>query len=145
MRIIIIYETGSDIGHENGERTRMNAMVVGADRLGNIPEALQSLGIQIHRHVTGRHSIHQRSIPALPQGTDLLILFTDFLNHNAMKCYRGQAQAQGIPVIACKRSASCLVQSVQRFLGIGKGCGNCLASAVAGNHDVRLETSKTSY
>jgi len=109
----------------------MNAMVVGADRLGNIPDALAGYGIQIHRHVTGRSSSHQRSVQALPRDTDLLILFTDFLNHNAMKCYRGQAQAQGIPVIACKRSASCLVQSVNRFLGMGGGCGRCVTGAAA--------------
>jgi hypothetical protein len=103
----------------------MNAVVVGADRLGNIPDALAGFGIQIHRHVTGRSSAHQRSVSALPQGTELLILFTDFLNHNAMKCYRGQAQAQGIPVIACKRSASCLVQSVKRHFGVADGCAAC--------------------
>lgn len=107
----------------------MNAMVVGADRLGNIPDALAGMGIQIHRHVTGRSSAHQRSVQSLPRDTDLLILFTDFLNHNAMKCYRGQAQAQGIPVIACRRSASCLVQSVRRFLGAADGCGSCVSAA----------------
>ena len=106
----------------------MNAMVVGADRLGNIPDALAGMGIQIHRHVTGRSSAHQRSVQSLPRDTDLLILFTDFLNHNAMKCYRGQAQAQGIPVIACRRSASCLVQSVRRFLGAADGCGACASA-----------------
>ena len=107
----------------------MNAMVVGADRLGNIPDALSEMGIQIHRHVTGRSPANQRSLQALPRGTDLLILFTDFLNHNAMKCYRGQAQSQGIPVIACRRSASCLVQSVRRFLGGADGCGACVSAA----------------
>lgn len=107
----------------------MNAMVVGADRLGNIPDALAGLGIQIHRHVTGRSSAHQRSVQSLPRGTDLLILFTDFLNHNAMKCYRGQAQAQGIPVIACRRSASCLMQSIKRFLGGADQCGACVSAA----------------
>ena len=105
----------------------MNAMVVGADRLGNIPDALSSMGIHVHRHVTGRSPAHQRSVPALPRGIDLLILFTDFLNHNAMKCYRGQAQSLGIPVIACRRSASCLVQSISRFLAGGDGCGACVS------------------
>jgi hypothetical protein len=103
----------------------MNAIVVGADRLGNIPESLAGYGIQIQRHVSGRSSSHQRSIPALPRGTELLILFTDFLNHNAMKSYRNQAQIQGIPVIACRRSVSCLTESVQRFLGTPKSCEGC--------------------
>lgn len=100
----------------------MNAVLVGADRLGNIPDSLAGFGIRIQRHVTGRSSAHQRSMPALPRDTDLLILFTDFLNHNAMKNYRNQAQVQGISVIACRRSASCLVESVQRYLGLAGQC-----------------------
>ncbi len=103
----------------------MNAVLVGADRLGNIPDSLAGFGIHIQRHVTGRSSSHQRSTPALPRDTDLLILFTDFLNHNAMKSYRNQAQLQGIPVIACRRSASCLVESVRRYLGLKGQCEEC--------------------
>lgn len=104
---------------------KMNAVLVGADRLGNIPDSLAGFGIQIRRHVTGRSSTHQRSMPTLPRDTDLLILFTDFLNHNAMKSYRNQAQVQGIPVIACKRSASCLMESVRRYLSPAGQCKDC--------------------
>ncbi|HVY06335.1 MAG TPA: DUF2325 domain-containing protein [Burkholderiales bacterium] len=103
----------------------MNAVVVGADRLGNIPESLAGFGIQVQRHVSGRSSSHQRSMPSLPRDTELLILFTDFLNHNAMKSYRNQAQIQGIPVIACRRSASCLMESVKKFLGASSRCDAC--------------------
>lgn len=111
----------------------MNAVVVGADRLGNIPDSLAGFGIQIQRHVTGRSSSHQRSMPSLPRDTELLILFTDFLNHNAMKSYKNQAHIQGIPVIACRRSASCLVESIRRFLGGSGPCGQC----------IKLETNPT--
>ncbi|MBC8007572.1 MAG: DUF2325 domain-containing protein [Prolixibacteraceae bacterium] len=103
----------------------MNAVLVGADRLGNIPDSLAAFGIRVQRHVTGRLSVHQRSMPALPRDTDLLILFTDFLNHNAMKSYRNQAQIRGIPVIACKRSASCLADSVRRHLAPAGPCMDC--------------------
>ena len=103
----------------------MNAVLVGADRLGNIPTSLAEFGIRIQRHVTGRLSVHQRSMPALPRDTGLLILFTDFLNHNAMKSYRNQAQIRGIPVIACKRSASCLEESVRRYLAPAGLCKDC--------------------
>jgi hypothetical protein len=103
----------------------MNAVIVGADRLGNIPDMLGLLGIRIERHVTGRASAHQRSLPALPQNTQLLILFTDFLSHNVMRSYRNQAESQGIKVVACRRSASCLVQSLRRALGLGNTCPDC--------------------
>jgi hypothetical protein len=103
----------------------VNAVVVGADRLGNIPDLLKEMGIQMARHISGRSSAHQRSLPALPRGTELLILFTDFLSHNAMRSYRAQAEAQGIRVLACRRSASCLVQAVGKTLGPSAGCNTC--------------------
>ncbi len=112
----------------------MNAVIVGADRLGNIPEMLEMLGIRIKRHVTGRTPVHQRSLPALPQNTQLLILFTDFLGHNVMRSYRSQAESQGIKVVACRRSATCLVQSLRRALGLDNACRNCPSGKDQGNN-----------
>lgn len=105
----------------------MNALVVGADRLGNIPDMLGTLGIRIARHITGRSCAHQRTLPALPGNVQLIILFTDFLGHNVMRSYRSQAEARGIRVVACRRSASCLLQSLRRALGLDPTCTRCLA------------------
>lgn len=104
----------------------MNVVIVGADRLGNIPKLLMGFGIRIRQHISGRASAHQRVAAPLPDGTDLLILFTDFLNHNAMRSFRAQAQAQSIPVLACRRSASCLLVALRRMLGLGDGCPECV-------------------
>lgn len=98
----------------------MNALVVGADRLGNIPEALACYGISVAQHVTGRDVSHQRKLPNLPKGTELLILFTDFVGHNVMRHFRGLAQQQNIPVVACRRSVGCLAQYVECSLRIVK-------------------------
>lgn len=91
----------------------MNAIVIGADRLGNIPELLSEWNINITRHITGRHVAHQRKPHGLPRNTELLILFTDFLGHNVMRHFRNLALVEGIPFIACRRSASCLAQSLE--------------------------------
>jgi hypothetical protein len=90
----------------------MKAMLVGADTLGNIPDVLDKLGITIQRHVSGRNSAHQRKLDRLPAGTDLLILFTDFLGHNVMRHFRSLALQQKIRFIACRRSACSLKQSL---------------------------------
>jgi hypothetical protein len=95
----------------------MNAVIVGADRLGNIPELLEKIGIRVTNHISGRAVSHQRQVAALPSNTNLLILFTDFLNHNVMQSYRSRARAQGIRVLACRRSASCLLMEVHRLFG----------------------------
>lgn len=90
----------------------MNAMLVGADTLGNIPHVLNRFGITIQRHLSGRSSTHQRKLDHLPAGTDLLILFTDFLGHNVMRHFRQLAQESNIRFIACRRSVCALTQSL---------------------------------
>ena len=94
----------------------MNAVVVGADRLGNIPETLSALGVNISLHIDGRHAAHQRRLPGLPQGTQLLILLTDFLGHNVMRHFRDLARAHAVPVVCCRRSTISVADSVQRCL-----------------------------
>jgi hypothetical protein len=89
----------------------MNALLVGADRLGNIPDVLAEFGIRIGGHVTGRQPGHQKRC-AVPAGTELVILFTDFLGHNVMRQFRDSARAQGLPVVCCRRSSSSLRQTI---------------------------------
>lgn len=90
----------------------MNAMLVGADTLGNIPDILNRFGITVQRHLSGRNSTHQRKLDRLPAGTELLILFTDFLGHNVMRHFRQLALEHNIRFIACRRSVCALKQSL---------------------------------
>jgi hypothetical protein len=94
----------------------LNAVVVGADRLGNIPETLAGMGVRIAHHISGRHASHQRKLPGLPHGTQLLILLTDFLGHNAMRHFRDVARAHAVPFVCCRRSTVSVAESVQRCL-----------------------------
>lgn len=88
------------------------ALVVGADRLGNIPDLLKTHQIEIHQHINGRETAHQKKVMTLPSGTHLVILLTDFLGHNVMKSFRQAAQRAGVPVLACKRSVSSVHQAL---------------------------------
>lgn len=100
---------------------RVGAVIVGADRLGNIPALLQSHNIKIKQHISGRDPAHQKRTLALPSGTELLILLTDFLGHNVMKTFRAAAQRSGIKVVACRRS----VCSVKAALAQEGFCEHC--------------------
>ena len=99
----------------------VSALVVGADRLGNIPEVLKGHNIAIRRHISGRDPSHQKKTLQLPCGTELLILLTDFLGHNVMKTFRTAAQRSGVQVVACRRS----VCSVKQALHKGGYCEIC--------------------
>ena len=102
----------------------LSAVVVGADRLGNIPELLRGHNIRITHHISGRDPSHQKKTLQLPTGTGLVILLTDFLGHNVMKTFRQAAQRQGVRIVACRRSV-CAVQHALAQLGvpaIGRDC-----------------------
>ncbi|MDR2689538.1 MAG: DUF2325 domain-containing protein [Azoarcus sp.] len=90
------------------------ALLVGADRLGNIPEVLCQFGIRIAAHISGRDSAHQRrSAAMLPSGVGMVILFTDFLGHNVMRGFRDAAERAGVRFVCCRRS----VCDLQHALG----------------------------
>ena len=99
-------------------QSQVSALIVGADRLGNIPDLLRDHHITIRHHISGRDPAHQKKAPALPSGTDLVILLTDFLGHNVMKTFRLAAQRAGIRVLACRRSVCSMQQALDQ-------CGYC--------------------
>lgn len=114
----------------------VSAVVVGADRLGNIPDLLKGHNIAITHHISGRDPAHQKKTPQLPSGTELLILLTDFLGHNVMKAFRQAAQRSGIQVVACRRSVCAMQQALQN-------CGLCGAQAgqACARNEPRAEVS----
>ena len=92
----------------------LNAVIVGADRLGNIPDLLDTHNIRIIHHISGRDPSHQRRALRLPSGTELVILLTDFLGHNVMKSFRQAAQRSGAKVMACRRSVCAMQQALEQ-------------------------------
>lgn len=101
----------------------MNALIVGADRLGNIPDVLGEFGIRVAAHVSGRDSSHQRRGPALPSGIQMVILFTDFIGHNVMQRFREAATREQVTVVCCRRSVCALQQALGRRMG--PRCDTC--------------------
>lgn len=81
-------------------------LVVGGDRLGNIVELLQEEGFQEIHHVTGRKS-SQTGIK-IPTGIEMILVLTDFVNHNLAKIIKNQAKNRHVPIKFCKRSCSAI-------------------------------------
>jgi len=92
----------------------MHALIVGADRLGRIPETLALYGITVGHHVTGRNPAHQRS-PSHIKGMDVVILFTDYLNHNAMRNYRDIANKRQVKLILCRSTQIDLIKNLDKI------------------------------
>lgn len=82
----------------------MTALLVGADRLGNIPEILKENGIDNHIHWTGRKKKLRKS--KIPKDADIIIMFYDFLEHNITNIIKQQAKDLNKTCIYSKRAVT---------------------------------------
>jgi len=87
-----------------------SVLVIGGDRLGNIRTLLYGMGFTEIIHVTGRKTSDCRL--TLPVQTKMILVFTDFINHNLAKHIKAQAKQQQLPVYFCKRSCSAITSSI---------------------------------
>lgn len=82
----------------------MTVLIVGADRLGNIPKKLRNEGVKKIIHWSGRSRSFQNK--AIPRNVDKIIVLYDFLNHNLMHSVKNRAKSYDISAIFNKRSIS---------------------------------------
>lgn len=82
----------------------MTVLIVGADRLGNIPRKLHTEGAKEIIHWNGRRKSFLNK--AIPKNIDKVIIYYDFINHNFMLNIKRQAKKNSIPIVYCKRAIS---------------------------------------
>ncbi len=94
----------------------MKALLVGGDRLGNIPTTLESYGIMDYIHWTGRKKGMRKL--EIPDEVDMIIVFYDFIEHNITEIVKTKAKQQNIPCVFSKRACSDLSKRLN-------DCMNC--------------------
>lgn len=95
----------------------MSILVVGADHLGDIAVHLKSMGCHALNHLKGRKNIHRRNLQ-IPEGTDLVLVMTDYVDHNIARSIRDRAKSLSIPVVFSKRSWTYLSQKLKNVKGL---------------------------
>ncbi|WP_227939777.1 DUF2325 domain-containing protein [Alkalihalobacillus deserti] len=85
-------------------------LIVGADRLGSIPKKLEGLGFNEIIHMDGRKV--QMVKKEIPSHIDLILVLTDFINHNLTAVLKRRAMEQAIPVCYAKRSWCSIYQAI---------------------------------
>jgi len=101
----------------------MKALLVGADRLGNIPDTLQSFGIKDFIHWDGRKKGMRKL--EIPGEVDMVIVFYDFIEHNITEIVKEKAKQSKIPCVFSRRACSDLVKRLNNC----KDCNLCTAKA----------------
>lgn len=89
----------------------MAVLIVGADSLGNIEENLRKLGMKEISHVTGRNTADRKNCTISP-AIKLVLILTDFVNHNTAKVYKKQAKVCGCQLVCAKRSWSAIEKKI---------------------------------
>lgn len=88
----------------------MSLMIVGADHLGNIEEKLSEIGFREIHHITGRKP--QEVKKDIPEKINLILVLTDYVNHNLSKVIKQKAKDQCLPICFAKRSWSSIHQAL---------------------------------
>lgn len=93
----------------------MSIMIVGGDSLGGISKELQALGADEIVHVDGRQAGKNARL-RIPERIGLVLVFTDYVNHNTAKLIKRLSKLHGISYLFAKRSwVSLEQQGVRRY------------------------------
>ncbi|PAB59940.1 DUF2325 domain-containing protein [Anaeromicrobium sediminis] len=98
----------------------MTALVVGADKLGNIPDILNEEGITDFIHWKGRKK-GMRNM-TIPKNIDMVIVLYDYIEHNLAKIIKKEIKNIEVPCVFAKRSVSDLKIQLEKC----RECRKCV-------------------
>ena len=90
----------------------MSILVLGGDRIDPIRKILMELGVDDIIHWTARNQKNGRKKDkVIPSKVNMVLMLTNFLNHNAMKHYRAEAKTKDIPIVYATRNVECVKEA----------------------------------
>ncbi|KMK76918.1 DUF2325 domain-containing protein [Alkalihalobacillus pseudalcaliphilus] len=98
-------------------------LIVGGDKLGNIPKKLEDIGFGEIIHFSGRKT--QTVKKEIPCHVELVLVLTDFINHNLTSALKKRAAEQNIPICYAKRSWCSIYQAIGKCDGVCMYQGSC--------------------
>lgn len=93
----------------------MSILVVGGDYLDGIFHDLRALGFKSLQHIQGRKNMAAEQV-VIPHRTDVVLVLTDYVNHNLARSIKCKARQKNIPVIFCKRSRVQIDHKIKQLL-----------------------------
>ncbi|OES43514.1 dihydroorotate dehydrogenase [Domibacillus iocasae] len=87
-------------------------LIVGGDNIESLKEKLSAHGFDEVLHVSGRKTNMVRT--GIPVHIDLVLVLTDFVNHNLSAIVKKRANEQSVPICFAKRSWSSIYREVEK-------------------------------
>lgn len=109
----------------------MSVLILGGDKINPILNILYELGITNVTHWTGRNLKNGgKKSKQIPNKTDLVLMLTNFLNHNAMLHYKQEAKNRGVSVAYSTRNIDAVKCEVLKLIENNPAlkeqlCSNC--------------------
>ena len=108
----------------------MSLLILGGDKINPILNVLEEFGIKDVVHWTARNQKNGRKkAKKIPNKIDMVLMLTNFLNHNAMLHYRAEAKSKDLPIVYSTRNVDCVKSAfVQMFATLdenSKTCNSC--------------------
>jgi hypothetical protein len=88
-------------------------LIIGGDHLGKITKKLDEAGFKEVTHISGRKTQMVRKV--IPKKVDLILVLTDFINHNLSGAIKREANEQGVPIYFAKRSWCSIYEKLQNI------------------------------
>ncbi len=108
----------------------MSLLILGGDRINPILNILEELGVTDVVHWTARNQKNGRKkAKKIPSKVDMVLMLTNFLNHNAMLHYRAEAKSKDLPIVYSTRNVDCVknafIQALATLDSDSKLCKSC--------------------
>lgn len=87
-------------------------LVVGGDKIDKLAEKLEDHGFDEVIHVSGRKAKMVKT--SIPPKVELILILTDYINHNLSSVIKRKANEQSIPICFAKRSWSSIYKEVEK-------------------------------
>lgn len=95
----------------------MSVLILGGDKIDPIRKILMELGVSDIIHWTARNQKNGRKKDkVIPSKVNLVVMLTNFLNHNAMKHYRSEAKSKDLPIVYSTRNVECVKEAFIKTL-----------------------------
>jgi len=95
----------------------MSILILGGDKIDPIRKTLMELGITDIIHWTARNQKNGRKKDkVIPLKVNMVLMLTNFLNHNAMKHYRSEAKSKDLPIVYATRNVECVKEAFIKTL-----------------------------
>lgn len=77
----------------------MSLLILGGDKINPIINLLTNSGVDEIVHWTARNQKNScKKAKKIPEKIEMVLMLTNFLNHNAMLHYRAEAKTKGLPI-----------------------------------------------